>query len=197
MKNISKNELETLIKSRLSDKRYNHTLAVARLSMELAEHYSVSTNTVYTAAMLHDITKEEGNLWHLQMLQLQMLEKSDIMKSNITDRMCSSENIYHSETGFLYAKDILKLTDEDILNAIRYHTTGRANMSMPEKIIFTADTVAYDRTYDEAKSLRELAFLDINKCMLKICSFIISDLLKKSSVISIETIECYNWLLAG
>lgn len=180
-------ELEPLIKARLSEKRYQHTIAVTKLALELAEHYNVSKTQTLNAAMIHDITKEDSTA-----SQLQMLANSDIIKVNINEK---SQNIYHSMTGYLYAVDILKIEHEDVLNAILYHTTGRKDMSMLEKIIFTADTVSYDRTYEDAKRLRELSFCDINACMLEITRFVITDLIKKSDIIDINTIECYNSLL--
>ncbi len=137
--------------------------------------------------MLHDITKEES-----LSSQLQTIAKSDIMNDTVLDK---SPNIYHSITAYLYAKDILNIENNDVLNAIRYHTTGRKNMSMLEKIIFTADTVSYDRTYNDAKRLRELSFNDIDGCMHIITRFIISDLINKAAVIDINTIDCYNNVL--
>ncbi|MEG0693326.1 MAG: bis(5'-nucleosyl)-tetraphosphatase (symmetrical) YqeK [Oscillospiraceae bacterium] len=184
---LTMEELRPLVKERLSEKRYQHTLAVTKLALELAEHYEVSKEEAMNAAMLHDITKEDNIAW-----QLQMIAKSDIISVNVLDK---SQNIYHSLTAFLYAKDILKVEYQDVLNAIRYHTTGRKDMSMLEKIIFTADTVSYDRTYEEARKLRELSFHNINDCMLEITRFIITDLMKKSAIIDIDTISCYNSLL--
>ena len=184
---ICRDALDALVKGRLSQKRYEHTLAVTKLSLELAEHYQVNREQTMNAAMLHDITKEDNDV-----LQLQMMKKSDIMIVNLEEK---SRTIYHSITGCIYAKELLKIEDQDVLNAIRYHTTGRKNMSMLEKIIFTADTVSYDRTYPEAPRLRELSFGNINECMLEITRFIITDLLKKTALIESETIDCYNSLL--
>ncbi|MFZ2537820.1 MAG: bis(5'-nucleosyl)-tetraphosphatase (symmetrical) YqeK [Oscillospiraceae bacterium] len=181
---LTMEDLDILVKGKLSEKRYKHTLAVTKLSLELAEHYKISLDETLNAAMLHDITKEES-----LSSQLQTIAKSDIMNDTVLEK---SSNIYHSITAYLYAKDRLDIKNIDVLNAIRYHTTGRKNMSMLEKIIFTADTVSYDRTYDEAKKLRELSFKDIDACMINITRFIISDLINKGAVIDSNTIDCYN-----
>lgn len=182
-------ELDALVKSRLGKKRYEHTIAVTKLSLELAKQYGIPTELALNAAMLHDITKQESID-----TQLQMIEKSDIMNDNI---LAENENIYHSITAYIYAKNTLKIDNQDVLNAIRYHTTGRKNMSILEKIIFTADTVSYDRTYKDAKRLRELSFEDINECILLITKFLITDLINKQSVINVNTIECYNMVLTS
>lgn len=177
-------ELDLLIKTRLTAKRYNHTLAVAMLSKELAEQYGASVYDAEVAAMLHDVTKEES-----KQSQLQTLQKSDIMELNIINE---SENVFHAITGYLYARDILKIENTDVLNAIRYHTTGRKEMSLLEKIIFTADTVAYDRTYTDAIRLRGLAFENLDECIREITSFIIKSLVEKKEIINLDTVECYN-----
>lgn len=186
---LTRRELDRLVRPGLSKKRYEHTLAVTKLSLELAACYNLLPEEALNAAMLHDITKEVDIEE-----QLQMLENSAIINSNI---LMKSPNIYHAITAYYYAKDQLKLENADVLNAIRYHTTGRKNMSMLEKIVFTADTVSYDRDYDEAKKLRKLSFLDLDGCMLEITRFIISNLAAKSQMIELDTIECYNQLLVS
>lgn len=183
MKNI---EFEKLVKSRLSEKRFNHVKAVAKLSKELAKHYGADEEKAVTAAFLHDITKEV----ELDK-QLQTIMDSDII---IDNGFLGSPNLYHSVTAFIYAKSELGISDEDILSAILYHTTGKANMNILEKIIFAADKVSYDRTYSNATELRQLAFEDIDECVFEICSFLICDLVKRGLALNKDTVLCYNQL---
>lgn len=180
-------ELNHLVKSRLSQKRYQHTLAVVRLSEELAKRYDVSVENARIAAILHDITKEQGNE-----AQLQIIRESDIIMNTVYE---NTHNLYHGLTAYLYARDVLQIDNTDILNAIRYHTTARANMSILEKIIYVSDATSYDRSYKEVESLRKLSFEDIDTCMVKIIEFIIKDLLNRKSLIAGETIECYNFMV--
>lgn len=159
---------------------------MARLAGELAEHYGADVNAARAAGLLHDVTKEEPHD-----AQLQMIQKSDII---IDAYLLVNPNVYHSLTGYLYARDTIQIQNADILNAIRYHTTGRADMSLLEKVVYTADAVGYDRTYPDAARLRELAFRDINACMLEILEFTIVKLLKARAVIAMDTFYCYDSL---
>ncbi len=181
------NELDSLVRSRLSNKRYQHTLAVVRLAEELANQYGVSIEDAKIAGILHDITKEQENV-----VQLQIIKQSDIISNAVYE---NNSNLYHGLTAYLYARDILKIDNSDILNAIRYHTTARADMSILEKIIYVADTTSYDRTYDGVEFLRKLSFEDIDACMVRIIEFVIKDLLKRKSLIAGETIDCYNFMM--
>lgn len=183
---IDKRSIE-LLAGKLSKKRYNHTLAVTKLACELAEKYNICESDAWVAAMLHDVTKEY-NLSE----QLQILNKSDIILDNT---LVLNSNLIHSITASIYAGGVLSVKNKDILDSIRYHTTGRANMSMLEKIIYVADACAYDRQYVEAEFIRKLAFEDIDEAMLTIIEFTLTNLVKKREYIAVETIQCYNYLV--
>lgn len=178
-----------LVKSKLSQKRFQHTLAVSKLAQELAIHYQVNTDDALWASILHDITKEEKKA-----IQLQNIKKSDIILDAV---FYENENLHHGFTAYLFAKNELYIENEDVLNAIRYHTTGRENMSMLEKIIYVADACSYDRTYKEAEAIRKLSFEDIDESVFKIIEFTVNSLIEKRMLIAMDTISCYNSLLLG
>lgn len=184
---MTKSDYLSLAKSALSEKRFNHTLAVAKLAKELGERYGLDCDILETAAILHDITKEQD-----KSLQLQLIQNTDIIKCDIKTL---SPNVYHSITAYIYAKDCLNIKEDEILNSILNHTTGAPAMSPYEKIIFVADTVSYDRTYEGAERLREMSFVDLDGVMLEILEFIITGLVKKREIITPKTIECYNSLV--
>lgn len=189
---MDKNELESLVSNTLSERRQEHTRAVARLAVELARKYGISEEDAFTAAMLHDITKEVPIEE-----QLQSLQSSDIMDEMLLqDVTGGATEIYHGFTAFLLARDVYHIEKCDILNAIRYHSTGRASMSMLERIIFTADTVSYDRDYEDASRLRSLAFDNIDEAMLQIIDFIVSNLMGQRKTLCLLTVECYNGLVS-
>lgn len=180
-------QMKNHVKQTLSKERYIHTKAVTKLAIELANVYGVDVKNAEISATLHDITKEKS-----KQEQLQKIEQSDIIMNNV---LRNNESLYHSITAFLYARDTLKLENTDILNAIRYHTTARENMSMLEKIIYVADACSYERTYKDAQRLRELAFIDIDECVIEVIEFTVSSLTKKRSTIATDTINCYNSIL--
>lgn len=176
--------LRELAKSTLSEKRYNHTLAVAKLAKELAELNEEDVQRIEKAALLHDITKE---------IPIKKQRKSLQEKNNYHDL---PDNCVHSVTGYYYVKDTLKIYDEELANSILYHTTARGGMTMFEKIIFVADKTSYDRDYSEVIRLREIAFVNIDECMTEIISFLMQSLLKKRKAMAIDTINCYNELVS-
>lgn len=182
-------EMFKLVENKLSAKRFYHTQNVANLGAELALLYDVDVRKTALACLLHDITKEES-----LKLQLQNLQNSDIIVKN---EIKISPALYHSKTGMLFVRDKLKITDEEILNAISYHTTGAKNMTMLQKIVYVADAISLDRKYKGVEQYRKLAKQDLEKCMLELITYSMKDLLAKHFTIPIDTIECYNELCVG
>lgn len=178
--------IEKLAKETLSEKRYIHTLAVAKLAKELALKYGEDVERVEMAALLHDMTKE---------IPMKEQRKSLKVSNPSVDYDQLADNCIHSITGYYYAKDELKIEDEEIINAILYHTTGRAGMTLLEKIIFVADKTSYDRDYPEVIRLRGISFVNLDDCMVEILVFLMQSLLKKKKTMVIDTINCYNHLV--
>lgn len=177
-------ELRQLAKETLKEKRYIHTLNVEKLGVELAKNYGVDETKVAIACLLHDITKHDD-----LDEQLQIIKKSDIIVDEVT---LKSTNLYHAVTGAIYARDVIGIDDEEIINAILYHTSGSADMGMIEKIVYVADTISYERTYDGVEQLRELAFKDLDETMLEIMDATFKKLIRKRLLIGTKMIECYN-----
>lgn len=177
-------EIEQLLGRKLSKKRLKHVFNVREQAILLGKKYHENIDKCRMAALLHDVTKEFkfDN-------QLQMIIKSGIIVSDILMR---SEPLYHAVSGAVYARDELGVHDADILNAVRYHTTGRANMSKLEKIIFIADATSADRKYKDAQRFRELSFVDLDICMLELIKHEMRYLLKDACLIPVDTLNAYN-----
>lgn len=180
-------ELELLAKETLSKKRFKHVINVKNQAILLAKTHQVDEYRCAVAALLHDMTKELkfDN-------QLQMILKSDIMSNEI---ILKSRPLYHSVTGYIFARDEMGITDEEILNAVLYHTTARAGMSKLEKIIYIADATSEDRKYKEAARFRELSFVNLDICMLEIIKHTIRYLVKDECLIPENTLNAYNELI--
>lgn len=183
---VSLKQIDKVLKKNLSEHRYKHTLAVTKAAQSLAIRYGADIDKCKIAAMLHDITKEED--LHKQ---LQKIKKADIMIDNV---VLKSPQLYHSITASIYAKEQFLIEDEDIINAIRYHTTARAGMSDIEKIVYVADGISDDRSYSGVNRFRKLAFVDLDECMLGMISHSLKNLVKNNYLIPIDTIEAYNLL---
>ena len=183
----NKDYYESLIKSRLSDYRFTHSMNVAKSAVELAEKYGADKEKAYIAGVLHDVMKEE-NLD----VQREFIEKNG---EKMTFLELNSKSVYHQMSGSAYAKLELNIDDEDILNAIRFHTTGRRGMRLLEKVIYTADFISAERNYPDVDVMRAKAKVSLEDAMLYSLKYTINDLTSKTAVIHPDTIECYNWII--
>lgn len=172
------------IRSRLSKHRYQHTLAVARQARKLAVHYGADVDKAVTAAMLHDITKEDS----IQN-QLKMLRDSDIIEESF---LMHHPGVFHAITGCWVATHVFSTTDPQILDGIRYHTTARAGMSLLEKIVYVADKTSSDRQYQEVVQYRLMSFEDLDRCLFLLIQSNMLWLLGQEQEISIDTFEAYH-----
>jgi len=107
----------------------------------------------------------------------------------------ASPKLWHSIAGAAYLRDELKITDADIFNAVRYHTTGRAGMSLLEKVIYIADYISADRTYSGIEEMRRLAEINLEDAMLFALEFCINKLVETGKVIHPDSVDCYNELI--
>lgn len=172
-----------LLKEFLNEDRFNHSLCVARQAENLANKYGADANKAYLAGLLHDITKNKSTNEHLRILNEFGIILTDADKS---------PNLLHAISGSAYLKFTLKISDNDIINAVRYHTTGRANMSLFEKIIYLADFTSEDRNYKDIDIMRKLADTDIDKAMLYSLTYTINKLTSLKTSIHPDTVDAYN-----
>ena len=96
--------------------------------------------------------------------------------------------------GEAFLRTELRITDEDILRAVRYHTTGRGGMTLLEKIIYIADYISADRAYDGVEKMRNLAEKSLESAMMFGLTFTISELCDKEQVVHPDSVDCYNEL---
>lgn len=151
-------KLRETVKPLMTPDRYHHSLCVERQAVHLARLYSVEVNKAAAAGILHDICKNmpRGVL-------LQMLQNSATM---IDIDFEKQPQLMHGFAGAVYIRDKLGITDVDILNAVGYHTTARAHMSLLEQIIYLADLTSRERDYREVDDLRALTEQSLQGAML-------------------------------
>lgn len=186
---LTAKECKSIIKERMGNSRYTHCINVADEAVRLANKYGGDVNKAEIAGLLHDITKETPIDE-----QLQIIQNAGIILDEIE---ISAPKLYHSISGYAYLKDVLKIDDEDILNAVRYHTTARANMSLLEQIIYIADFTSAERDYDGVDKMRKAANKSMDKAMLEGLSFSIVELAEKCLPIGNNTLEAYNQFVLG
>lgn len=181
---IDKNQILNIVKQNTSDSRFEHTLRVADLATKLAHHYKVDADKTWLAAVLHDLEKN-----------ISLEENDDLVNLyGLDKKYLGNKNLSHSKLAAAVSRDKLGIDDEDILNAIAFHTTGRSDMSMLEKIIFVADTCEEGRTYKEAAFLREKAFENIDDVCIFILEYLKESVEKKGLVVDEDTIQALRYL---
>lgn len=182
--------MQEKLQSALSVKRYIHTMGVAEEAGKLAEIYGTAKDRqkARVAGLLHDCAKDYPEGMRLRFCKEYKVQVDEIMQKQ-TD-------LIHPFLGAEVAKREYQVLDEDILNAIRYHTTGRAGMTLLEKIIFIADYIEPNREkfggLDEA---RRLAYLDLDQAMEYILENTIAYVKARGRLLhplSLEALEYYK-----
>lgn len=178
-----KNELKKI----LSPKRFNHCVNVSLMAEKLAKNYGVDSEKAKLAGLLHDICKEKTDE-----------ENVEILKKNgyfVSSDKINAVKILHGPSASFFLKEEYDITDTEILNAVRYHTTGRKNMTLFEKIIFTADYISSERDWSNVEEIRSIAFRNIDEAVLIKLVYAIKKCINNSQSIDIKTVELYNELI--
>ncbi|MBE6899573.1 MAG: HD domain-containing protein [Ruminococcaceae bacterium] len=145
---FSEEEIKSVLKSRMNEHRYAHSINVAERAVFLAKKYGADPEKAGFAGLIHDICKGIPNEE-----QLSVIKSAGIKPDEDT---LKSPALWHSIAGAIYAEHEIGVTDEDVLNAIRYHTSGRGNMSILEKVVYMADLTSAERNYPDAEYTRKL-----------------------------------------
>ncbi len=182
--NFSYDDLKRLLEKRLNEKRYYHSLCVADEAKRLAEKYGGDTEKCYLAGLLHDITKNAPAEEHLQIFETFGIILSDIEKN--------AHKLWHAMSGGGYIKYVLNITDPELLDAVRYHTTAKADMSLTAKILYLADFTSRDRDYDDVEEIRRLVDISLDGAFLYALQYSIIDLVSNKRAVHPDTIAAFN-----
>ncbi|WP_144511151.1 bis(5'-nucleosyl)-tetraphosphatase (symmetrical) YqeK [Bacillus sp. FJAT-22090] len=174
------------MKSRMPEKRYIHTRGVAMTAIHLAKKYGEDTEKAEIAGILHDSVKYAGKEW------LRNIILSEKMDPTLLD---FHHELWHAPVGSYVAKTEFQIEDEDILQAIKYHTTGRAGMSPLEKIIYISDMIEPSRNFPGVDLLREKAEKDLEDAMLSCIQHSVTFLIEKKQPVFPDSFHCYNDLI--
>ena len=169
----------------ICEKRYEHSLEVSALSEKIAQHHHYpDPSYARLAGLYHDIAKD---------LTLEsMLDIADQYGHTFLECELRSHATMHAATGMLIVKNEMGIKNRQILSAIRYHTTGRANMNLLEKIVYLADLVEAGKKVEHALVVKKLVYSDIDKAIWITAKETIKQLLEKGKVVCTNTLLCYN-----
>ena len=177
-------EYEEIIEKRMKAGRFKHSKNVAKEAVRLAKKYGADPVKAELAGILHDATKETPDAE-----QLELIERAGIV---LTPLERCTRKLWHAISGAAFVQVELGITDPEIINAIRYHTTGRAGMSLLEKVIFIADFTSAERDYEGVDRMRKAADKSLEEAMIEGMSFTISDLAQRRLAIAPDTFMGYN-----
>lgn len=184
---IDLNELRKAMEQELSSKRYLHTLGVSYTAACLAMAHGADMESAMTAGLLHDCAKPLKGEEQIALCEKNHLEISEVERSN-------PSALLHAKVGAYLAENRYGITVPDILNAIRYHTTGRPKMSKLEKILYIADYIEPGRKHvADLDRIRQMAYRDLDATMAKILEDTLAYLKTTDGQIDHMTEETYQY----
>lgn len=181
-------DLRCVVEPLMDNKRYVHTLGVEEQARNLARIYGLDENICAVAGVLHDVCKRMDNDFMAKLI----VNSSDSSMFPSYDELMTQTNLLHAYAGSIYIKEYLGITDIDIINAIRYHTTGRGDMSMLEKIIYLADYTSKERDFDGVEEMRRLTETDLDDAMGMGLSMVMESLKERGYKICKDSQDAFN-----
>ena len=183
-------EMIEKLKSMQKERRFRHTLGVAKEAERLAEKYGVDKNKARLAGLLHDCAK---NLDEKSGEEFSAI----CTKYGVTlDELAKKERaLVHAFLGAAVAYKDYGVDDHEILDAIYYHTTARANMTPLEKIIYIADMTEPNRELEQSKEIRRLAEKSVDEALIYAIGCSIKHVIRKGTLIHPDSIHALNYLI--
>ena len=183
-------EMRALLQQSLKPKRYEHSIRVYETALKMAEHFHADKQKVALAALLHDCGR--------QVPKESSAAKAKELGIAVDEVEKSQPILLHAKLGVYYAvhKYGVSPDDTEVLDAIRYHSTGTADMTETAKIVFLADLIEPGRDFEGVEEIREASFQDLDRGMLLSYDNTIRYLLEDSLLIHPDAIAGYNQLAA-
>lgn len=172
----------------LPEGRINHSLNVANCAIKLSKIYNCDEEKAYIAGIVHDCAK------HLSHEKVEdYINKYEIYLDNLEEYNLA---LSHGVIGSFIAKYEFNIEDDDIINAVKYHTTGRENMSLLEKIIYMADLIEEERNFPKVDLLRELAYSGkLDQALLVSFENTIKFVMDNKQLIHPRTVSARNYIM--
>jgi predicted HD superfamily hydrolase involved in NAD metabolism len=180
---MERSEALKIVKKQLTDHRYEHTIGVMETAIQLARKYNCDAKKAEIAAIFHDYAKFRPK---------EEMKEIIISQKMPEDLLLHSSELWHAPVGAYLVKTEVGITDSEILNAITYHTTGRVNMTLLEKIIFLADYIEPGRSFPGVEEVRETAESNLEEALYQALRNTIAFLLRRKQLVYPETIHTYN-----
>jgi len=177
-------EMKEKLKKELSPERFKHSIGVMEECIRLAKFYNVDEKKAEIAGLLHDCSKHLNSSDVLAIIGEKGLAVDDIR--------INTPALYHGIMAPIIASEQYGVSDKEILDALYWHSTGRAGMTPLEAIVFIADYIEPGRNFDNLDQARKAAYEDINLCILMLADSTIEHVLKKGDFLHPDTINTRN-----
>jgi predicted HD superfamily hydrolase involved in NAD metabolism len=181
------NQINQELSKRLSHKRHVHCGNVAKTAVTLSKLHQIDSLKAEQAGLLHDIAKDY-NL-------LEALRLADKLGLTLNDEDKINPALIHSKLGSLIIADDLGFKDQEILDAVHYHTTGRKNMGQLELLIYVCDYLDPDKKLKNYDLISHTAAKNLHEAALLVCICKIEFVLESMKMLNLDSIHCYNWLV--
>ena len=185
---VNRREIIKLLASRLDADRLAHSLSVEKEAARLAAHHGEYWHKAALAGLLHDICRCGHPNW-----QFEYMRKNS---GALSREWLASPQLWHGPCAAVLIRRELGVKDREILNAVRFHTTGRPGMTDFEKIIFLADKIEPTREYEGVAILRETAYRSLDEAIHLALGQNIAQLCKMKLPLVKEAYDAYNELTA-
>lgn len=183
---LSFEEIYQKVQNTLSEKRFYHSKCVMEACIELAKQYGEDIEKAKIAGIVHDIAKEIPKEERIEIAKEYGIELDDIEKN--------SKGLIHAKLGAKICEKEFGL-GEEICSAVKYHTTGKENMTLLQKIVYVADTISLDRNYKYTEEVRSIAKEDLDKAVEYILSLTIEERISEGKLIHIDSVRAWNHLI--
>ena len=185
---MEESKIKKYLENALSEKRFRHSLGVAEEAERLADKYGADKKKAYLAGLVHDVAKEIDTDSARNMLKDRFGIRVDPVTYNVP-------KLLHAPLGACLAQTEFGIFDAEILDAVKYHTTAKADMSLLTKIIYMADYIEPNRDFDGVDELREQAYDDLDEAIITGLDYTISELLNDGKMFHPDTVHARNYLI--
>lgn len=183
---MNREALMEATRSQMPERRWRHVLGVVSAAEELAARFGGNPEQVWLAALLHDYCKA----WPADRME------SIIREQNLPPELLDfDKELWHAHVGAWAVREELGIEDEEVLDAIRYHTSGREGMTLLDKLVCLADYMEPGRDFPGVNKIRELAQHSLEEALVAGFGSTISFLLEKGKTVFPLTVLARNDLI--
>lgn len=185
---MTEQEIIARLKQDLTPYRFTHTMGVAQTAQKLAQTYGYDTEKARITGLLHDCAKDIPHDKLYRMCRAKKISLDHVSKRE--------PKLLHAYVGAELANEIYGFDDEEIHDAIVFHTTGKKDMSLLTKIIFLADAIEPNRKLDgEVEAIRAVAYTDLDLALIMALDASMKYILRKGALIHLDTLRARNFLI--